>query len=220
MSSLYAVTGIVVAAVASLNFLAALVQLPLAAIVRQLLVTYSAIVHGALDWLLFPIGLRLPGPVIDMLFLYTLIGGCFARARAGEIVHRGGTSRPKSAPVLLRLLIWPERSHGLIVVPGEPGLSVNPSRIAAVYRHAPGWLRRTLDLVLWPRVARQYWARPRVYQNDHMGTFPSFEVGYTPSSNKFFIYDRRYIFMAQVAGVLAVVAAILVVNGFLVVPER
>ncbi|CAH0356658.1 MAG: hypothetical protein WA085_05015 [Sphingobium sp.] len=219
MSGIYNILGIVVAVVACLNFVNSLGHLHLSTILSSLLATYRAIVHGAINWVTLPFRIRLPGYVDDLLFLYVLIGGSFMRARASEIVYRGDWD-PKSMWVIARILIWPERWNGCIKIPGESAIPLNSSRVSVAYSRSPAWFRRVLDMLLWPRVARQYWRRPRVFRNEYLGTFPSFEVGYQPGQQKIFIYDRRYMFAAQISAVLAASLFVVLINAFLLPPTE
>lgn len=218
-ASLYNVLGIAVAALACLNFISAIIHFPMTDILRQMLATYQAIVHGGIDWLTYLLQFRLPGPLKDFLFIYGVIGGGFMRARMIDEGCKGGADRPKTLAVLARVLLWPHRTMGLIRISGEPGVSTD-RRLVAIYQNAPSWLRRAMDFLLWPRVARQFWKNPRVYKNEYLGTYPSFSANYRPGSHKVFLYDRRHRFYLQVGAVFGVVVFVIVVNGFLTLPAR
>lgn len=218
-ASFYNVLGIAVAALACLNFISAMIHFPLNEILKQVLATYQAIVHGAIDWLTYMLQFRLPGPLKDFLFIYGMIGGGFMRARMIDEGCKGSADHPKSLAVLGRILLWPHRTLGLIRVPGETGVSTE-RRLVAIYQNAPSWLRRAMDFLLWPRVALQFWRNPRVYKNEHLGTYSSFPANYTPGGRKVFVYDRRHRFYLQVGAMFTVVVLVIVVNGFLTLPAR
>ena len=217
MRGTYAILGIVVTAVAILNFLHALIAFPLLPILSQLLDTYRAIVHGAFNWMAWPFGLRIPGPLADALFLYGVAGGAFMRARIAEGIYNP-VSPPAKLTSIVRVLLWPERSRGGIVIPGERTISMK-SRIGAAYSIAPTWLRRSLDFLLWPRVAVQYWKSPMVHFHEYGGTYQTFAANYRPGGQKPFMHDRRVVFAIHITAILLAVALILVVNGFLAPPK-
>lgn len=216
MKGAYAVLSIVVTIVAVLNFLHALFAFPLLPILRQLLDTYRAIVHGAFNWIVWPFGLRIPGPLADTLFLYGLAGGAFMRARIAEGIY-DPVAHPAKLRSIMRVLVWPNRSHGGIVVPGEGGISTKP-RIGVAYSIAPKWLRRVFDFLLWPRVAVQYWKRPMVHFHEYGATYQTFAANYRPGGRKPFLYDRRIILAIHISMILLAVLFILIVNGFLAPP--
>ncbi|MBK3842912.1 hypothetical protein [Paraburkholderia aspalathi] len=204
-----AVLGILASSVALCNFLSTLLSVHLSAALATLLTTYKLLVHGAIDWILFPLGIKLPQWIKDAIFIYCIVGGAFMRARMREDVY---ADPPKDASLLKSLKIVSKR---VIVING--GIPMT-GRMSVFYQVSPKWVRRVMDAVLWPRVARQYFARPMVHQNDYLGTFPSFPAGYKPGSYKVFLYDRRHVFYFQLAAAFAAVIFILVVNGFLSVP--
>lgn len=204
--------GIIAAAVSILNFIHELLQFPLTIVVGHLLAAYEKVIHGAIDWLTLPLHLDIPGPIKDGLFLYCVIGGAFMRARIAEGIYLD-QGRIKPLCTILRIVVWPKRSLGCIVVPGERGLSTG-GRIKVAYQVSPLWLRRVFDFALWPRVAIQYWMGPMVYFHEYGGTFQSFAPGYTPGPHKEFLYDRRLIFALQIGAVAAAVFCFFVLNGF------
>jgi hypothetical protein len=217
MKGAYAILGIVVTVVAILNFLHAIIAFPLLPVLRQLLDTYRAIVHGAFNWVVWPFGLRIPGPLADALFLYGLAGGAFMRARIAEGIY-DPVSPPAKLSSILRVLVWPQRSHGGIVAPGERSISTK-GRIGVAYSIAPKWLRRIFDFLLWPRVGIQYWKRPMVHFHEYNGTHQTFAANYRPGGRKPFMHDRRVVFAAHMILILLAVVLILVVNGFLAPPS-
>lgn len=216
MRGAFAILGLIVTTVAVLNFLYAIFAFPVSPVLRQLLDTYRAIVHGAFDWITWLFGFRIPGPLKDGLFLYGLAGGAFMRARVAEGIY-DPVSPPARLPAIVRVLVWPKRSHGGIVVPGEGGISMK-SRVGVAYSIAPTWLRRAFDFLLWPRVAIQYWSQPMVYFHEYGGTYQTFAAGYRPGGWKTFLHDRRIVFAVHAGVILLAVVAILVVNGFLAPP--
>ena len=62
-----------------------------------------------------------------------------------------------------------------------------------MYKNSPTWLKKFMDVVLWPRVAIQYFNRPCVYRNTYNDSIQSFAAGYKPGGIKEFLYDRRII---------------------------
>lgn len=216
MRDAYTILGMLVTIVAVLNFLHAIHAFPLIPIQRQLLETYEAIVHGAFNWITWPLGFRIPSPIKDVLFIYGLAGGAFMRTRMAEGIY-GPVSHAARLSSIARVLIWPMRSHGGIVVTGELGVSTK-SRIGVAYSVAPEWLRRAFDFLLWPRVASQYWQEPMVYFHEYGGTYQTFAADYRPGGLKIFLHDRRLVFAVHAGMVLLSVFAILIINGFLAPP--
>lgn len=216
MFSWYGLAGTLVAGVALLNFVQQLLALNLDFIVEQLLVTYQAIVHGAIDWLTWPLQLHFSGWFKDTIFLYVLTGGAFMRARLAEGIYLA--RKPQPVRVIAKFLLRPDREWGAVRIPGESGLRTG-SRLQIAYGVSPKWLQMAFDLLLWPRVARQYWTLPMVHFHEYGGTYQRFRSGYVPGPRKPFLYDRRLVFGAQLVGVLSVTAFILIINGFLVMPK-
>lgn len=210
----YGLLGAIVTTVSVCNFLYTLLHFPISLTLATLLSTYRFIVHGMLDWLMFLTPWRLLPVTKDVIFLYCMIGGAFMRARMTDV--RVASVDPSSSVWRTIQFIMKGKGHFSPDYPGQKELVVLSPR--TLYRYSPVLVRRAMDFLLWPRVAKQYWALPRVYQNDYLGTFPAFPVGYTPSHNKFFIYDRRYVFAVQLLIILGAVVAALVVNGFLTIP--
>jgi hypothetical protein len=213
ISNWYGMLGIIVASVAIVNFLHALSQFPIGAILRQLLDTYRAVVHGAIDWVTWPINLRVPATFKDLFFLYSVVGGACMRARMSENIYPDHDNvQPLSA--IARVILRPRRLQGLVVTPGEIGLSTN-NRMVVAYRIAPPWLRRAFDFLLWPRVVLQYWRSPMVYFAHYTATYQTFKAGYIPGPQKDFLYDRRLVLAFQVGAVVLTVFLVLIINGFL-----
>lgn len=213
-SSWYGLLGAIVTVVSVCNFLFTLLHFPISLTLATLLSTYRFIVHGAFDWLMFLTPWRLLPATKDLIFLYGVIGGAFMRARMTDV--RVADLDPESS--VWRSIQFIMKREGYFSTDYSGRKELVKLSLRSLYRFSPAWVRRAMDCLLWPRVAKQYWALPRVYQNDYLGTFPAFQVGYTPSHNKFFIYDRRYVFAAQLLIIFSAVAAILVVNGFLSIP--
>lgn len=203
----YGWLGVLVASVATANFIFSLTNLPISASIGALFSTYKAIVHVAFDWITLPFRFRIPGVVKDLLFLYGIVGGAFVRARLAENIY---TKRNQSLRNAIRVLL----SFPLRDIDG--GYPLN-SRFAVFWQHSPNWLRCLLDFALWPRVAIQYWNRPMVHVNEYLGTYPTFPAGY--KTHKPLLYDRRIVFTIQLAAVLLGLFAILVTNAFLTLPQ-
>jgi hypothetical protein len=214
ISSWYGALGTIVSVVAVLNFFEEIARLPFSFLLQQILATYQAIVHGAFDWILWPFGLKIPSAMKDIIFIYGVVGSSFMRSRMSENIYPDH-SNIQPIGQIAKVLLFPERKLGLIVVPGELGLSTD-RRLVAAYSVSPEWLRRTFDFVLWPRVAAQYFRNPMVYFAEYSATFQTFPSDYTPGPRKEFKYDRRVVFLFQISAVFLVVLLILIVNGFLV----
>lgn len=211
LASWASVLGIVVSAVAICNFIFSLATLPITATLSALLDTYRLIVHGLINWLLWPFGWKLPPWLTDVLFLYGVLGGAFMRARMREQVY---PTVPAKASLLRSLKIVCQRRVKL------PDGSIPLGRRATIfYQESPQWVRRAMDAILWPRVARLYYSWPRVFRNDYLGTYPSFKVGYQPPKYKEFMYDRRHVFYMQLIAAIAATMFILVINGLLSIPR-
>jgi hypothetical protein len=203
----YGWLGVLVASVATANFVFSLTNLPLSASIISIISTYKAIVHAAFDWITLPFQFRIAGWAKDMIFLYCLIGGAFVRARLSERIYSEHNQSVRNA-------LWVLFSFPLKNVDGSFPLN---TRFATVWQHSPQWMRSLLDFLLWPRVAIQYCRKPMVHENDYLGTYPTFPAGYQTS--KPFLYDRRVVFAIQLLAVMLGLFAIVVTNAFLTLPQ-
>lgn len=200
----YAIFGQIAAVVAVTNFVFSAFNLEAIFVLKAILNSYRDIVHGAISWLLYPFRLRIPWFANDFLFIYTLIGGSFMRSRASEGIY------PDNGDAIF----WSAVSALLFKKELGPGTSLNTGRLYLTYKYSPDWLRRTMDFVLWPRVARQYFNQPCVYRNEHTTSIQTFAADYTPGGRKTFLFDRRFVFLVQVVCITAGVLAIVIINGF------
>lgn len=200
--NIYNVLGFLVATVSVINFLHVLIDFPLSLLIRHTLSTYKAIVYGAIDWVTFPFSIILPPLVKDLIFIYTAIGGGFMRARSAEGMYNSRDDGLSLKGAIAKYFLEREHRH-----------------FATIYRHSPVALRRIYDLVLWPRVARQYYTSPVVFRNEYLGTSPSFKRGYKPGPRKYYEYDRGIVFLVHFSSLAFAVALTIVVNAFLSLPE-
>lgn len=204
------VLGIVANGVAVCNFVFSISNLPLSVNIGVLIAAYKQLVHAAFDWVFFLIGIKLSPPVKDIIFFYLMFGGSFMRSRMRERVYAGP---PKDASLVraFKIVCRPvvRRSDGRISKLG---------RVTDFYQESPFWVRRTMDIALWPRVAKRYFTRPRVFKNLSANSFPAFPVDHVARPEEIFFYDRRYVFGLQLFAVLLAAAFVLIVNGYSTIP--
>lgn len=209
--TLVSLLGTVGTTIALLNFLTSLLTLSLSASFEAMLSAYKLLIHGAIDWLLFFVGVKLPLWAKDMIFIYLIIGGAFMRSRMRETVK---AVPPKNASLLksLRIVCAPvvQRSDGTISSLG---------RMIDFYQESPFWVRRIMDILLWPRIAKRYFAKPRVFFNPNSGTHPAFSMHSDPGPYLVFVYDRRHIFYMQLFAAIAATLFALVIGGFSELPN-
>ncbi|WP_150129666.1 hypothetical protein [Bosea sp. RAC05] len=207
MNTWYSWLGVLVAGIAITNFMFSVTQLPLSTVVATLLKTYQAIVHGSIDWALYLFGWKLPGWIKDLIFIYFIIGGAFMRARQAEGIY---STHDTSFLYAFKGLYSRHNRDGSTSIQGA-GLSV-------MYQRSPIWLKRAMDLLLWPRVARQYIKIPMVYFHEYSGTYQTFKANYTPGPRKVFLHDRRKLFFVHLFSAALVMIFIVIINGFLTIP--
>jgi hypothetical protein len=210
--SAYVFFGNLVATVALTNFIFSIFNIDNSVLLKTILTTYRYIVHGSIDWVLFPFHLKLSEPIKDLIFFYALLGGISMRSRIAEDIYSDNEDASFKNSLMAFFF---ERE------PRAGSSSFYSGRFYLGYYYAPKWLRHIYDFILWPRVMRQYFSKPHVYHNEYMGVYRTFKSDYKPSHpTKVFQFDRRILFLTQLLMISLCFFLILVLNGFLTSPDK
>lgn len=196
--------GIVVAIVASANFVFSLFHVTPSLVLETLLLCYRAIVHGAIHWILYPFAFDVPPAVADLIFLYVLIGGSVGRSYRENPEEFPDRPSFKEA---FKELVKPQRSQDW------------HSRVNGFFFHVPRILRSIRRALWWPRYIRDWFARPMVYVDDYYGYNRWHYLRSGTKSGKQFLFDRRMVFFIQMATILLGFILVLILNAFLTVPK-
>ena len=210
----YSILGVVVTSISLANFTFSLFAVTPAGIIEHLLETYRLIVHATLNLLASFINVSVPGWAADLLFIYAILGSTTVRT---QISAYGGYSSG-SVRGLCHVL-WhgkpADSYYGTYqAVRGRPVRNL----IIACQEFGPVWLAAAVDFLVWPRRVRLWFRRPIARENDYNFRTQYFTAAQV--STKDFLFDRRWIYAAQLFAVFVAFTAILVVNAFLSLPTE
>jgi len=190
----YGIFGWLVAAVSLTNLLVALFTLPISSVLHTVLATYRTIFHTPIDWVSVPLHLNLPKWAKDVVILYGIVAGVFARIRMiflktirWSLLRQTASVQEKIGKRVLDVvfpLFWPLFIYHVFSRP-----------FVGAVRSDGRQTRQVPDVELggrWVHPATQYRGGEHV------------EVA----------YDERIVLMVQLALVFGAVAATVLVNAY------